>query len=384
MRSDDRRFILATATLIGTIIGVGIFGVPYALSKVGVGLGVVYFVVLGGIQLLQHLFYAEAAIACPDKLRLAGLTERYLGKKASALAMVSTTLGYWGGMLAYILVGGTFLHVLLSPYLGGAEFHYQLAWAVGGAAVIYFGLGFVSRVSFVATLGLLVAMLAILGYGLPHVRPDHLPWFTGHDLFLPYGVVLFSLSGLPAILEMEDILAGKHARYRRAIVAGSLVAAALTAAFGFVVLGVTGPATTPDAIVGLKSRLGGGIAVLGAAFGFLAVSTSYFGTAINLRGTFLYDAKLSKVVAWLMTVAAPILVFLLGAQNFVTVVSFSGAVFGGIGAVLVALLYVNVTKKKLMKEKPLGIPVGFAYVSIAILTLGAVWELATSAKDLLG
>lgn len=256
MQTERKQFFLAIAALIGSTIGVGVFGIPYAFSRIGLVPALAYVVVLGGIQLLQHLFYAEAAIACPEPLRLAGLTGKYLGKRARIAATVSTVLSYWGGMIAYIIVGGTFLHVLVGPFLGGEIFTYQIIWIAVAASVVYFGLDIVSRVGFFATIGLIAAMVAIFVIGIPHVRPDNLPLVTGIDWLLPYGVVLFSLSGLPAVLEMEDILKGKHARYRLAIVLGSLTAAALTTAFGVVVWGVTGAATTSDAVSGLRLRFG--------------------------------------------------------------------------------------------------------------------------------
>ena len=384
MTDERKRFILAVLTLVGTIIGVGLFGVPYALSRVGLVPAVGYFVVLTAVQLLQHLFYAEAAIACPDKLRLVGLVERYLGRRAKSLAAVSIIFGYWGGLLAYMIVGGTFLHVLLSPYLGGQEFAYQVAWAIFAATLVRFGLEVIAKISAVATVGLLVAMAVIFGLGLPHVRLDNLAvLWTGHDLFLPYGVILFSLSGLPAILEMEDILKGRHEKYRHAIILGTLAAAVLTAGFGFLVWGITGSATTSAAVDGLKLVLGGGIATVAAAFGFLAVATSFFATAINLQGTFQYDYKLPKTAAWLLTGGVPFAVFLLGAKDFVSIVGFTGAVFGGISAALVALLYVAVTEKRQVAKRPLGVPAWVAYVTIAFLSAGALIEAGATIRDIL-
>ncbi len=383
MNEDRKRFALATAQLVGTIIGVGVFGVPYALSKVGVVPAVLYFVVLGGIQLLQHLFYAEAAIACPDKLRLPGLAERYLGKRAKHLAGVSMTFGYWGSILAYMIVGGTFLHVLLSPYLGGEVFTYQLAWIAFVASVVYVGLKLVARIGFVTTTGVAAAMLTIIGVGLPHVHPGAYVPPALPDYALPYGVVLFSLGGLPAILEMEDVLKGKHKYYRLAIVTGTVIAAVLTAAFGFVIWGVTGPNTTQDGVVGLRLTLGNRILALTAVFGVLAVTTACLSVATNLKNTIRYDYKTSKFVAWLVTLGVPFGVFLSGAKNFVSVISFSGAVFGGITAVLVALLYVAVTKKKLVKENALGIPPAFAYLSVVVLVAGAGYKVVTTIASLL-
>lgn len=380
MSSETRRYYYAVFTLVGTIIGVGVFGIPYAFSRVGLLVAVAYIVGLTGVQLLQHLFYAEAAIACPVPLRLVGLVERYVGKRGKAAAAIAIIFGYWGGLLAYMIVGGTFLHVLLGPIIGGQEFTYQVVWSIVASALIYFGLDFITKINFYATLGLLAAMALIFALGLPHVRLSHFaPLWTGTDLFLPYGVVLFSLSGLPAILEMEDILKGDHRRYRSAVIAGTLLAAALTAAFGFIVWGVTGPTTTDAAVEGLKASLGGSIAVIAAAFGFLAVATSFFASAINLQATFRYDYKLSRPVAWLLTGGVPFAVFLFGAKDFVHIISFTGAVFGGITAALVALLYVAVATKGEVKEKPLGLPVAWAYVCIALLSAGALIEAGSTA-----
>lgn len=383
MRPDTRGLILATVTLIGTIIGVGIFSVPYALSQAGLGIGIAFFVVLGGIQLLQHLFYAEAAIACPDKLRLVGLTERYLGPRAKHAAAISTVLGFWGGMLAYMIVGGSFLHTILAPHFGGSVAAYQIGWALVGAGSVYFGLGFISKIDFVATLGLVGAMLLIFAAGAPEVQAVNLPWHVGKDLFLPYGVILFSLSGLPAITEMEDILGGRHKMYRLSVILGTVIATVLTAIFGFVVWGVSGTATTPDAVSGLAAVLGPRISALAAVFGFLAVATSFFATAINLQSTFQYDYKMPRFGAWLLTGGLPFVLLLAGIKDFVQIVSFSGAVFGGITAVLVALLYTAVKKRGLVKEKPLGAPLWLAYASIAVLSVGALYETLQAARGLL-
>lgn len=383
MNDDRKRFALATAQLIGTIIGVGVFGVPYALSKVGVFWGVAYFAILGGIQLLQHLFYAEAAIACPDKLRLPGLAGRYIGGWAKQLAGVSMTLGFWASILAYMIVGGTFLHVLLSPFLGGEVFTYQVVWALGIAGIVYGGLHVVSKIGFVTTTGVAASMLMIIVYGLPRVHAAAFVPPTVPDYVLPYGVILFSLGGLPAILEMEDVLKGKHAYYRIAIVAGTVIATVLTAAFGFVIWGVTGPSTTQDAVAGLRAALGNGISTLTAVFGFLAVTTACLAVATNLRNTIRYDYKVSKPLAWLLTFGVPFGFFLWGAKSFVSIISFSGAVFGGISAILVSLLYVAVTKQRLVKDRPLGIPPALAYVSIVVLTFGAGYKVVTTAVSLL-
>jgi hypothetical protein len=139
---------------------------------------------------------------------------------------------------------------------------------------------------------------------------------------------------------------------------------------------VTGNATTSEAVNGLENALGPGIATVGSIAGFLAVTAAFFASATNLRNTFRYDYKLSAFWSWAMTGMPPFTLMLLGVKDFVTIVSFTGAVFSGISAIMVALLYIAVTKKQLVKNHPLGIPIPAAYGSIVILATGAILTLA--------
>ncbi|MBU0625442.1 amino acid permease [Patescibacteria group bacterium] len=372
--TKSNNFYLAVATLVGTIIGVGIFGVPYAMSQVGLVLALVYLVVLGGIQLLQSLFYAEAAMACKEKIRLIGLTGKFIGPQARHVAAVATILGFWAGIIAYILVGGTFLHLILSPLIGGELLYYQIGWGVVGGLIVYFGLNFVEKIDFISTIALGLALLLIVVLSVQHQTLSNLVLFTPGDYFLPYGVILFSLSGLSAIPEMEDIMKGRHAGFRRAIIIGSLIATGLTALFALAVYGVTGLATTADAVSGLKAVMGGGITVFAALFGFLAVATSYFIIALNLKSSFEYDYKMHRWPAWLLACGVPIGLVIIGIKNFIGIISFSGAVFGGITAVIVSWLYISITRKNILKKSKLGVSLIWAYITIVVLSLGAIYE----------
>jgi len=382
MTKEFKQFWLSVTLLIGTIIGVGIFGVPYAISRVGVVAAVIYFVALGGVMMLQHLFMTEAAMACPDKQRLPGLVGRYVGPRARWIAAVANIVQLWAGMVAYIIVGGEFLSVLLQPVLGGETFRYQIAWALAASLVVYFGMKFLTKLGFVTVTALVAAFVLIFVKAVPAVRAANLVPFNLADVFLPYGVILFSLGGLPAILEMEDVLEGKHERYRLAVVVGSLIGAALTIAFGFIVYGVTGPATSEDTVTGLKAVLGGNIAFFAALLGFLAIMNCFLRIGMNLKYTFRYDFKLHRLTSWLLAVAPPLIIFFVSTKSFVAMISFSGAVFGGISAVMVSLLYLSVARQKLVKE-PLGVPPALVYVVIAVLVSGVVYQLSRSAANLL-
>ncbi|MEY4744503.1 MAG: hypothetical protein RL272_448, partial [Candidatus Parcubacteria bacterium] len=117
----------------------------------------------------------------------------------------------------------------------------------------------------------------------------------------------------------------------------------------------------------------------GAVFGLCSVTSAFFSVSMNLQNSFRYDFKFGRATAWLATAAVPFALFLMGAKDFVSIVSFTGAVFGGITAALVALLYVAVTDSGLVKERRLGIPVWLAYLVIVMLSAGALIEAGTTA-----
>ena len=76
----NKNFLFALSVLLGTIVGAGIFGIPYVISKSGMIPGFFYFLILGGAVLLIHLFFGEIILRTKGEHRLVGLAQRYLGR----------------------------------------------------------------------------------------------------------------------------------------------------------------------------------------------------------------------------------------------------------------------------------------------------------------
>ena len=75
----NKRFFQALAILMGHIIGVGIFSLPFIASRVGIWTMLFYFLILGGITILFELLYGEVILRTREKHRLPGYAEKYLG-----------------------------------------------------------------------------------------------------------------------------------------------------------------------------------------------------------------------------------------------------------------------------------------------------------------
>ena len=109
----NNKLFQALAVLIGTIIGVGLFSLPYITAQIGILTMLFYFLILGAVMILISLIYSEVALRTKELHRLPGYAEKYLGSKAKKIAFVSNGFGLTGALLAYLIVGGEFLFSLL-------------------------------------------------------------------------------------------------------------------------------------------------------------------------------------------------------------------------------------------------------------------------------
>jgi hypothetical protein len=162
---------------------------------------------------------------------------------------------------------------------------------------------------------------------------------------LPYGPIFFAVGGSAAIPEVCKLLADKPAKIKSAIAWGTFGSAVLMLAFVYVVVGITGPSTTPDSLVGLGAVLGSGLTNLLLLFGLLVVATSMIVIAQSSREIFWWDFGLDKNISWALTCFFPFWLYLIGIQNLTKTVSLTGAVSGGILGIVVIILLLKIKKK---------------------------------------
>jgi len=362
------KLVYAISTLSGTIIGVGLFSLPWITSKVGFWIMLGYFFVLGTLVILIHLFFGELALKTPDLKRLPGFAKYHLGKWGERVAFLSSILGIFGAILAYLIVGGEFLTELLSPIFGGNNLIYTLFYFAIGALLIFFGIEAIAKVEFWGLILFFLILIIIFFRGQPFLKIENL--FPQPDLsqwFLPYGAILFSLWGAALIPEVEEILREKKYLLKRVIIVSILIPILVYLFFIYLVLGITGPQTTESALTGLRSFLGNGIVSLALFFGVLTTFTSFITLGLTLKKIFWYDLKINKNLAWAFTSFIPLILFLIGIKQFIPVIAFVGGVMLGIDGILILLMYKKVVKSKIKDF--------FFYPLSLILFLGIFYQI---------
>ncbi len=375
MKKTDFSFIKATSILIGTIVGAGIFSLPYAFSKSGFIVGIVYLLLLSLVFLIIKNCYAEVILRTNQELEMAGYVEKYLGRKGKILITLSLILGIYGALVAYVIGVGGFLHSLLNPVLGGSQIFWSvLFWGLASLLVLK-GIGIIGSLEVIMALGLSFMVFFVLGLAFPYLNFDNLKTFELNNLFFPYGVVLFALGGASAIPTVRRVLGDKVHLLRKLMALGVFIPVLIYLIFCFVVVGVSGLNTTETALVGLANFTNGKILLIGGLFGIMAMTTSFLSLGYILRELFHRDYKIPLLPAWILTVFIPLIFYLLGLRNFIIVVSFAGGVLSGLQGIILILTYYQAKKKGDRKpEISFNLPKSLAYIIYLIFIFGIIYQ----------
>ncbi|MDP2910098.1 MAG: aromatic amino acid transport family protein [bacterium] len=362
------KFIKALAVLLGTIIGVGIFGLPYAASKAGLAVMFFYLIIMSALIAKMHLIYADIIAEDNNNRRLPGFVGEYLGSFWKYFVFLVIAVGMTGSSIAYLIIGGEFLHYLLSPLLGGAPILYSLLFFALGSLLVFKGIKTIANLEIILSMVLLAILFFISWKAVPFINIGNFASFSPQFILFPYGIVIFSLWGSNAIPELKEI-AGKGS-LKKIILAGVFASALVYLIFIAAVLGVSGTGVSKDAISGLLYFLGPGVLGLGFIFGVISCFTSYITLSLSFKKTLWYDLKLNKNISWAAASFVPLILFLFGIKRFIPVMNFTGAVSLGLESFVLIILYRAFLKKKFgLKINPLY------YILAVVFAAGAAFEI---------
>lgn len=377
----NKKFFYAVSTLIGMIIGVGMFGIPYSFAQAGFLIGLFYLILMTGVVMAIHLLYGEIILRTKQECRLVGYGEQYLGASGKKIATGIVIFQFYGALLVYIIAAGHFLNIIFNQYFGGSDFSWALIFFMFGALAIFLGIRTISISEFLMTILLVLVAGFLIFKGAPLIDLSRLKDISLVNFFLAYGIIFFSLTGGAAIPELRQILKGEEKKMKAVIILGTLIPAVIYLFFALTVVGVSGLKTTQDAISGLIPYYGQGVIKLGAIFGFLAVTTSFLVLGLNLRKVFQLDYKMNKLLAWAATCFIPLVGFLFGFKDFIVLIGLIGAVAGGLEGIITVLIYWR-AKRQGDRSPEFSLKIGrpVLYGLIFLFILGIVYQFIYLAK----
>jgi tyrosine-specific transport protein len=351
---SEKKLLIAITTLIGTIVGAGILGIPYTLAKAGFLYGLLLVVGLGVAFLFLNLFTGEIVLRTKGQHQLAGYASRYLGKWGKFGMMLSMVISLYGALIAYLIGEGATLHSLFKT---GSPLLYTLVFFVLTTFIVYKGVKATGRTELLF-ISLLIVVVVVIGiFSISEITLSHFSVFNPANFFLPYGVIFFAYFAMVAIPELNEVLGSERRKMKKAIVIGSLLPIFLYIIFSVVVVGVVGlenfELLGPNekiATIALGLYAHPVLGVLANVLAFLAMFTSYLPISIALLGMYHYDYKLPRIVAFGLTSVIPLAAVLFNFTTFIEVLAVTGAVAGGMQGVFLMLMYWRA--KKMGDRKP--------------------------------
>ena len=322
--------------------------------------------------MVVHLLFGELALKTPDFKRLPGFAKLYLGNWGQGLAYILTITGILGAILVYLLVGGEFLTDLFLPVFGGNSLIYTFLYFAAGALLIFFGIKAIAKIEFAGLVLFFLILFVIFFQGKPLLDISNLfPVPDNSFLFLPYGIILFSLWGATMIPEVEEMLGEKRKLILKIIPVAILIPIIVYIFFIYLILGITGSGTTESALIGLRNVLDDKLVSLALVFGILTTFTSFIALGLTLKKVFYFDLKMNEKLSWAITCFVPLILFLIGIKSFIPIISLIGGVMLGAEGILILLM----CRKLHIKLKASGLKCLLVYPLILIFLVGIIYEI---------
>lgn len=334
-----KEFLLGSGLLAGTIIGAGIFSLPYVVNQIGLITGIFYLIFFAFVYFFVYLMYAALIKTSEEEHRFFYLAEKFLPRGFAGLASFIILAGLILTLTIYLILAISFLNLIVEIPRLLALF---LFWLLG-SVFIFLKVNWQGTVEIFGTLAILAIVILIFFSGGASFPAT--PLFKELDLtkiLLPFGPLLFAYAARVAISKVVDEYRlakskGRGFSLNKAIFFGSFLPALVYLIFVFGVLRLA-PDVSPEAISSLRF-LSPAIIFLLSILGVLTLWTSYFMIGSDVRETLKYDLKTPNWLSSLVVLILPVALYLVGFQNFLVVLSFTGGVFLGLEGIFIITMW---------------------------------------------
>ncbi|MCK4745115.1 hypothetical protein KAS41_03560 [Candidatus Parcubacteria bacterium] len=372
----NKRYFQAIAVMVGYIIGVGMFGLPYLTVRAGWLVFIILLAVLGPAQYLLHLIYANMIVINRSFHRLPGYVEKYLGLKGKWAVFAAKLIGNYGALIAYIIISSIFLRQLLSRFLGENLILYASIIVALAAIVIFNGIRAISKAELYMS-ALLFFVIGLMVYrGWDTIEAKNYLAIDWKNILLPYGAMLMALDGNGSLPIVGRLIKKDVVLFKSVIRVSMVLSLLILTLFVFVIVGISGANTTPDALVGVQQILANGVITLVLIFGLFSIMTSIIGVAESIKETLWWDFKVNKTLSWALAIFVPYFLYLAGITDLIGVISFIGAVGGGFCAIIMLIVFLKIKKKKskmpMFARKPSN---ALVYLLIGLFVVGMIYEI---------
>jgi len=338
-----KNIILPASILSGSIIGAGIFSLPFVFNKFGLFAGSISLIVFAFIYALIYFIYADVVLRTEGEHRFVGYSKIYLGKPGFLASILIGLVQLLLVLTVYLILAPSFTQLIFGGSYAG---HLLFFWLMSSALILFDGKR-IALFEFLIVSGIVSIVALIFFFGVANADLSFIrtPLFSFNSLGV-VGAVIFALSGVMVVPEVVAYFRESNSPLKfikRSLLLGSFLPALAYMAFVFGILGFS-KNVSEDAVSGLVGYAPEWLIILLGCLGFLSLTSSYILVSLNTRHILEYDFSLPSRMARPLVVFMPLALYFLGINGFTEAVSFTGAVFIPLEIILLMLIWLRANK----------------------------------------
>jgi amino acid permease len=340
-----KNILLPASMLAGTIIGAGIFSLPFVFQKSGLLAGLLLLLIFAFIYALVYFIYADIVLRTEGEHRFVGYAKMYLGNPGFLAAVFLGLVQLFFILTVYLILAPSFTGLIFG---GSYLSHFLFFWFIS-SLIVLLNTKRIAGLEFLIVLGMSLIILLIFFSGIGKIDPVYLYDFNfSLNSLAVVGPALFALAGIMAVPEIvayfrESVSPLKF--LKRSLLLGSFLPVLAYTAF---ILGIIGLSknVSEDAVSGLIGNAPVWLILSLGVLGFLALTSAYALIGLNIKHTLEYDFSLPRWLSKILVVFVPPVLYFLGFNGFVGTVSLIGSVFIPLEIILLIFIWRRVDKIK--------------------------------------
>lgn len=338
------KIILPASILAGTIIGAGVFSLPFVFTKGGLLTGLFYLLLFAVVFILVDLIYADLIIRTPGDHRFVGYSKIYLGKGGFWAAILMGLIQALFVLTIYLILAPSFFKLFIPE---NTILHLLIFWFLGSAAILL-NIKKIALAEFLITIGIILIILFTFVLGAPNFFQREISLFP-FDLsnLIVVGPILFALGGRVAVPEIINYFRETKTPLsflKKSLIVGILGPAVVYFLFVIGILGLSG-VVAEDAVSGLIGQVASPVLIAIGVLGLLSLISSYIVIGLNASRIFNYDLAFPNWLSRSLVIFVPPILYFVGFQNFIVLISFLGGVFLPLESIFVLFMWLKANKK---------------------------------------
>ncbi len=330
--------------IVSTIIGLGVFVLPYTFSKSGYYF-FLWLIFIFFIFLVLHLIFGEILFQTKEKHNLPGLVSLYLHPKLKHLVWVSDYFGMLGVFLIYFIALAKFWSLIttINPVI------IKFLFALFNFYFIFKKLSIFARFETILSLSILFIFLIISFFLLPKFSLENLKqsFFNPKEPLLPYGILIFAFSGTSALPLVYDLIGKNKKSYFKVNFFALLIISFLYLIYALVVVGFLGQKVSEESLQSLAPHFP--FLFLFSAVLLVTLNITFVDFAFYLKRGLIYDYNLSEKYADLVLIFSILPLVFWEPLGLIKLIDLISSIFLGFNLLMISLIYLKLKQKEYFK-----------------------------------